>query len=126
MKENKVNYCEDFLIYGGEYYSVYFHAERRNFSEVHDYFESCDNVTQASLLFLVKRIADTGRIWDETKFRIEDKANKIYCFKPKRERFFCFFVVGKKIIITSAYRKKRQNLDRRELKKAIEIRGKYL
>ena len=126
MKENKVNYYEDFLIYGGEYYSVYFHAECKKTSGVYIYFESCDNVTQASLLFLIKSIADTGRIWDETKFRIEDKANKIYCFKPKKERSFCFFLVGKKIIITSAYRKKRQKLDKRELKKAIEIREKYL
>jgi len=125
MKENTINYYEDFLIYRGEYYSVYFHAEHKGSSEVYDYFGNCNNVTQASLLFLAKRIAETGRIWDETKFRIEDKANKIYCFKPKKERFFCFFFIGKKIIITSAYSKKRQKLDKRELRKAIEIRKKY-
>lgn len=117
---------EEFLIYSGEHYSVYFHAEKENSSEVYDYFENCDDVTQANLLFLVKRIADTGKIWDKTKFRIEDKANKIYCFKPKKERFFCFFFIGKKIIITSAYSKKRQKLDKRELKKAIDIRKQYL
>ena len=75
-------YYEEFLIYSGERYSVYFYAE--------------------------------------------NKANKIYCFKPKKERFFCFFFIGKKIIITSAYRKKRQKLDKRELKKAIDIRNQYL
>jgi len=92
---------------------------------VHKYFESCDDVIQASLLYLVKTIADTGRIYDETKFRIEDRQNKIYCFKPREERFFCFFFTGKKVIITSAYTKKRQKLDRNELKKAIQIRREY-
>jgi hypothetical protein len=119
------NYYENFLIYQGEYYAVYFHAEAEGSSSVHDYFESCDEVVQASLLFLVKRIADTGRIYDETKFRIEDRQNKIYCFKPRDERFFCFFFTGRKIVITSAYTKKRQKLDRKELKKAIQIRREH-
>ena len=105
---------------------VYFHAETEASSTVYDYFESRDEVTQASLLFLVKIIADTGRIYDETKFRVEDRQNKIYCFKSREERFFCFFLAGRKMIITSAYTKKKQKLDRAELKKAFQIRKEYL
>lgn len=119
------HYHEDFLIYQGVHYAVYFHAEARGSSSVNNYFESCDDVIQASLLFLVRTIADIGRIYDETKFRYEDKHNKIYCFKPRDERFFCFFFTGKKIIITSAYAKRRQKLDRNELKRAVEIRREY-
>lgn len=119
------NYYENFLVYKGKYYSIYFHAESKKTSAVYEYFERCDDTTQASLLFLAKTMADTGRIYDETKFRIEDKQNKIYCFKPRQERFFCFFFVGKKLIITSAYTKKKQKLDRRELNKAAGIRREY-
>lgn len=120
-----LNYYENFLIYKGEHFAIYFHAETRDSSSVNEYFECCDDTTQASLLFLVKTIADMGRIYDERKFRIEDRQNKIYCFKPKEQRFFCFFFVGKKIIITSAYTKKKQKLDRHELNKAIQIRREY-
>jgi hypothetical protein len=120
-----LNYYENFLVYKGKYYAVYFHAETKDSSSVNEYFECCNDVTQASLLFLVKTIADMGRIYDETKFRIEDRENKIYCFKPKEERFFCFFFAGRMIIITSAYTKRKQKLDRRELKKAIQIRREY-
>jgi hypothetical protein len=120
-----LNYYENFLVYKGEYYTIYFHAETKDSSSVKEYFECCNDVIQASLLFLVKTIADTGRIYDETKFRIEDRKNKIYCFKPREERFFCFFFIGKKIIITSAYAKQKQKLDRHELKKAIQIRREY-
>ena len=49
----------NYLVYAGVYYKVYFHAEDAASSAVYDYFEHCDDVTQASLLFLVKRIADT-------------------------------------------------------------------
>lgn len=124
-KGNMPNHYEDFLVYSSVHYSVYFHAEAKDSSIVNSYFEACDDVTQASLLFLVKRIADDGRIYDKTKFRVEDKENKIYCFKPKKERFFCFFFTGKKIIITSAYTKKKQKLDRGEVRKAIQIRSEY-
>ncbi len=121
-----MDFYKDFLIYHGTYYTVYFHAEEKSVSSVHDYFEQCDNVTQASLLFLVKRLAEIGRIYDDTKFRIEDKTHKIYAFKAQQERFFCFFFIEKTIIVTSAYRKKKQKLDIRALKTAIEIRRKYI
>jgi hypothetical protein len=62
------NFYENFLIYKGEYFSAYFYSEIEVSSSVHDYFESCNYVTQASLLFLVKTIADISRIYDETKF----------------------------------------------------------
>lgn len=120
-----LNYYEGFLIYSGEHYSAYFHAEAKDSSSVYDYFEDCDDVTQASLLFLVKRMGDIGHIYDTTKFRIEDRENKIYCFKPRKERFFCFFFTGKRIIITSAHTKKKQKLDRNELRRAIQIRNEY-
>jgi len=120
-----LGYYEDFLVYSGEHYSIYFHAEAKGLSAVYEYFEDCEDATKASLLFLVKRMGDIGHIYDETKFRIEDKQNKIYCFKPRKERFFCFFFTGKAIIITSAYTKKRQKLDRSELRKAIQLRNEY-
>ena len=120
-----VNIFENFLIYKGEYFAVYFHAEAPGFSSINEYFKSCQDITRASLLFLVKRIADTGRIFDERKFRCEDKENKIYCFKPREERFFCFFIKDKRIIITSGYTKKEQKLDKNELAKAIKIRNEY-
>lgn len=121
-----MDYYKNFLVYRGEHYSVYFHAEGETSSKIYDYFEECDAVTQASLLFLIKRIADIGVIYDETKFRIEDKKNRIYVFKARQERFFCFFFLEKTIIITASYRKKRQKIDRGELRKAIEIRNQYI
>ena len=117
---------DKFLLYEGACYSIYFHAESSGFSEVYEYFEQCDTVTQASLLYLAKRMGDIGRLYDKSKFNLEDSKNKIYAFKPKQERFFCFFFVGKTIVITSAYKKKKQKLDKNELKKAVEIRKQYI
>ena len=116
---------ENFPLYAGQFFSVFFHAETNEFSSVHDYYMNCDDVTRASLLKLVTRISDTGRLFDEDKFRIEDKKNKIYCFKPRDDRFFSFFFTGRRIIITSGHPKKKQKLDHRELEKAIRIKSQY-
>lgn len=115
-----------FLLYEGACYSVYFHAESAATSRVHEYFEECDAVTKASLLYLAKRMGDVGKIYDKSKFNLEDRKNKIYAFKPKRDRFFCFFFAGRTIIITSAYKKKQQKLDKNEIVRAINIRRKYV
>jgi len=118
-------YYENFPLYSGDHFSVFFHAETNESSAVRNYFEACDHATQASLLKLATRISDTGQLFDEDKFRIEDKKNKIYCFKPRDDRFFSFFFTGRRIIITSGHPKKKQKLDRRELEKAIRIKNQY-
>jgi len=120
-----IHYYLDFLIHSGKYFSVYFHAESPGMSKVYEYYISCDDVTRASLQFLARRIADTGRIFDETRFRIEDRENRIFCFKPQKDRFFCFFHKDRTIIITSAYRKQRDKLNRRELARAVSIKSLY-
>ncbi|MBF0217790.1 MAG: type II toxin-antitoxin system RelE/ParE family toxin [Candidatus Omnitrophica bacterium] len=114
-----------FLLYEGRHYSIFFHSQNGYYSEVYEYFEQCDAVTQAGLLFLAIRRGDVGRILDPTRFRVEDKENKICVFKPKQERFFCFFFAGKTIVITSGCRKQKQKLDKNELMKAIKIRRQY-
>ena len=80
---------------------------------------------QIKLLVLVRYIAENGRLFDETKFRLIDKKEKVYEFKPLAERFFNFFYEGKKIIITNAYRKKGQKVNRRELARAINLKRDY-
>ena len=74
---------------------------------------------------LVKYMAEEGRLFDETKFRLVDRREKIYEFKPFAERFFSFFPGGEKIIMTNAYRKKGQKVDRRELARAINFKNDY-
>jgi hypothetical protein len=88
-----------------------------------DYFDSLERQVKIKLLALVKYIGENGRLFDEQKFRLVDKKEKIFEFKPMAERFFNFFAKGKKIIITNAYRKKGQKVDLRELERAIKLKS---
>lgn len=116
---------EDYIFFQGERFQVEFYFTERGELPAKEYFDSAQRQVQVKLLALVKYMAQEGRIFDETKFRLVDKRAKIYEFKPLAERFFNFFYEGKRIILTSAYRKKGQKVDPRELARAINIKRDY-
>ncbi len=62
-------------------------------------------------------------IQNKTIFRNE--ADGIYAFKPKPDRFLCFFFKGKKIIVTNAFKKKQDKLPKQEKDRALARRADY-
>ena len=109
----------------GEKFQVEFYFTQKGEMPAREYFYLTDKQIRTKLSALVKHIADTGMLFDERKFRLVDRREKIYEFKPMEERFFNFFYEGRKIIITNAYRKHGQKVDQRELAKAINIKMDY-
>lgn len=69
-------------------------------------------------------MGDFGKIIDVTKFRNENDG--IYAFKPQPDRYLCFFIKGKKIIVTNAFRKTCKKLPKKEKDTAIKCRNDYL
>ena len=116
---------EEYILYQGEKFQVEFYYNEKGELSAKEYFDAADRQVKIKLLALAKYMAEYGRLFDETKFRIVDKQEKIFEFKPLAERFFNFFYEGKKIIITNAYRKKGQKVDKRELARAIVWKKDY-
>ena len=116
---------EDYVFYQGEKFQVEFYFTANDELPAKEYFDLIDRQAQVKLLALVKYIAEEGRLFDEAKFRLVDRNEKVYEFKPMAERFFNFFCEGKRIIITNAYRKKGRKVDWRELAKAITLKNDY-
>lgn len=116
---------EDFVLYRGRVFQVEFYFTEKGQLPAREYFDASDRPIQVKLLALVKYMAENGRLFDQTKFRMVDKKERIYEFKPMTERFFNFFYEGRKIIITNAYRKKGQKVDSRALDKAINLKKDY-
>lgn len=88
-----------------------------------EYFEDLSENRQDSVLMLLKRMGDFGRIFDKTKFRNE--GDEIFAFKPQPDRFLCFFAKGKKIIITNGFVKKGDKLPRREKERALRAKADF-
>lgn len=116
---------EDYVFYKGEKFQIEFYYDKNGKMPAKEYFDSSDHAVQVKLLALVKYMADHGKIFDEEKYRMVDKNNKIFEFKPLSDRFFNFFCENKRIIITNAYPKQKQKVDPRELKRSVNLMKDY-
>lgn len=113
----------EYIVYKGKKFTIEWYYDVRGKSEVLDYFNKLTLDRQLKLFQLVELIGDIGSIKNTEKFRHED--DQIYAFKPKPDRFFCFFCKGSKIIITNAFEKKTNKLPKKEKDRALKYRTDY-
>ena len=113
----------EYIAYAGEAFTIEWYIDARGHSPALEYFLSLSEDRQDQVLFLFKRMGDFGRISDLTKFRNE--GDKIFAFKPQPDRYLCFFIAGKKIVISNAFEKKSQKLPPSEKLRALKAYSDY-
>lgn len=117
---------EEYIIYQGQKFQIEFYFTAAGEIPAKEYLEELSLEVKVKLAALVKYLAEHGKIFDITKFRMVNATAKIFEFKPLSYRFFTFFCEGKKIIITNGYRKKSQKVSGRDLERAISIKKDYI
>ncbi len=118
----KKNY--EYVAYSGDAFTIEWYFDDKGQSDALEYYTSLNSHERIQLLKLFKRMADAGEIKDKTKFIFE--GDKIYAFKPRPDRFLCFFNEGKKIIVTNGFRKKQPKLPVNEKENALKKRNDYV
>ena len=113
----------NYIAYQGDVYQIEFYFDEKGKSQPRDYLENMTASDAKKLAHLLELMGDIGTIRNKEKFRNE--GDKIYAFKPQPHRFLCFFVSGKKIIITNAFMKKQQKLPSAEKERALEKKLDY-
>ena len=114
----------EFVVYLGQEFTIEWYYDEKEKSQAFEYFEELDDSQKRQLLKLVKLMGDIGEIKNKTKFRNE--GDKIYAFKPQPDRFLCFFTDNAKVVITSAFVKKQQDLPKTEKDRALRYMSDYL
>lgn len=114
---------EQYIAYSGKEFIIEWYYDSRGRSAALDYYNSLTVQERLRVLYLFKRMGDSGEIKDRTKFNYE--GDHIYAFKPKPERFLCFFYIGDKIIVTNGFRKKQQKLPKNEKDRAERNKRDY-
>lgn len=99
---------EEYIFYQGERFQIEFYFTETGKIPAKECLEGTSLDVKVKLAALVKYIAEHGKIFNITKFRLVDSKEKIFEFKPLQYRFFNFFYEGEKIIITNGYMKKSQ------------------
>lgn len=113
----------EYTVYEGEAFVIEWYYDAAGKSQAFEYYQELDRQQRVDLLKLVKLIGDTGKILNKQKFRNE--GDKIFAFKPKPERFLCFFYKDGKIIITNAFSKKQDKLPKAEKDRALGHMADY-
>lgn len=114
---------KEYIAYEGVSFTIEWYYDSKGISQAFEYYESLKVEERIKLLRLLKRMGDAGEIKDKTKFNFE--GDQIFAFKPKPQRFLCFFFTGKKIIITNAFFKKQDKLPKNEKEKALKYKSDY-
>lgn len=115
---------KEFVVYSGSEFTIEWYHNERGKSTAKEYFDDLDRQRKLNAFELFMTMANQGKIFNLTKFRYE--GDGIYAFKPKPDRFLCFFYSGKKIIITNAFEKKKDKLSLVDKKKALDYQHDYL
>jgi phage-related protein len=113
----------EYIAYVGSTFTIEWYYNSKGESPAFEYYKSLTAEERIKLLRLFKRIGDSGEIKDKTKFNFE--GDQIYAFKPKPQRFLCFFFTGKKVIVTNAFCKKQQKLPFNEKEKALKYKSDF-
>lgn len=79
---------EEYIFYQGEKFQVEFYFTEAGKIPAKEYLAEAALDIKVKLAVLVKYIAEQGKIFDITKFRVVDSKEKIYEFKPLQYRFF--------------------------------------
>ena len=111
-------------IYAGDMFVLEWYFDRNGKSASYDYFLASTKEQRRKFLALAKRMGDTGKIFDTTKFNNE--GDGIYAFKPQPDRYLSFFTDGQKIIVTNGFTKKTAKLPKSAKDLAIKYRRDYM
>lgn len=114
---------KEYIVYEGQKYKVEWYFTEGGTSPALEYYNNLEQNQRIKLLYLIKRMGDFGKINDTTKFNNE--GDQIFAFKPKPDRFLCFFERQGKIIITNAFCKKQQKLPKNEKERALAYKKSY-
>lgn len=123
MTKPKLPTLEEFTAYAGPKFTIEWYYTEDGTMPSFEYFDSLDEDDKIKALNLFKLMGTEGKIFNQQKFRNEH--DKIYAFKPKPHRFMCFFFVGKKIIVTNGFVKKKDELPKNEKERALKYQQDY-
>jgi phage-related protein len=92
---------------------------------VQEFIDGLEKQDQKKVIALLKRLADHGMPANEQKFR-KLKGLDIWELKSFQARIFCFFDIGKIVILTHGFSKKSNETPTEEITKAVRFQKEYI
>jgi phage-related protein len=106
------------LVYDGAVLRIEFYVTPNGDVPAEEWLEQLTLGSQQKFAALFVRMGDTGKIWNERKFKHLTETAQIFEFKVEADRILCFFFVGRRLILTHGFRKSGDKTPKREIERA--------
>jgi len=122
MLTSSINMLSNVAYRGGRY-TIEYATSRDGAVPGHEFLVGREPRWQARLLYLYKVLGDTGVIRNEEQFsKLE---GDFWEFKAYQIRMICYFRPDKRVVITHGCVKKKNRIDREQLRRAARIKQDY-
>lgn len=105
-------------VYDGSVFRIEFYVAPNGVVPAEAWLEQLPLLSQQKFAALFARMGDTGKIWNERKFKHLTETDQIFEFKVEADRILCFFFIGRRLILTHGFRKTGDKTPTREIDRA--------
>lgn len=113
------------LVYDGTVLRIEFYVVSNGTIPAEDWLEQISVAAQQKFAALFVRMGDTGKIWNERKFKHLTGTDQLFEFKVEADRILCFFFVGRRLILTHGFRKVGDKTPKREIDRAEAYKNDF-
>lgn len=113
------------LVYDGTVLRIEFYVAPNGTIPTEDWLEQLSITAQQKFAALFVRMGDTGKIWNERKFKHLTGTDQFFEFKVEADRILCFFFVGRRLILTHGFRKAGDKTPKREIDRAEAYKNDF-
>lgn len=106
------------LVYDGTALRIESYVVPNGTIPAEEWLEQLSVAAQQKFAALFVRMGDTGKIWNECKFKHLTGTDQLFEFKVDADRILCFFFVGRRLILTHGFRKAGDKTPKREIDRA--------
>lgn len=114
------------LVYQGAALRIEFYVAASGQAPAEEWLESQPEAKQHKFSALFAWMADQGKIWNERKFKHLTGSDQIFEFKSDDGRVLCFFLLGKRLVLTHGFSKKGDKTPKGEVARAESIKKDFL
>lgn len=113
------------LVYDGHVLKLEFYVTPNGDAPAEEWLEQLLVPIQQKFAALFSRMGDTGKIWNERKFKHLAETDQIFEFKVEADRILCFFFVGRRLILTHGFRKAGDKTPKLEIDRAEAYKSDF-
>ena len=106
------------LVYDGTVLCIEFYVAPNGVAPAEVWLDQLPRGSQQKFAAPFVRMGDTGKIWNERKFKHLTETDQIFEFKVDADRILCFFFIGRRLILTHGFRKRGDKTPPREIERA--------